>query len=54
MDELRISNTGRTADWILTSYNNQNSPSTFYSVGAEETDSGGSTEQPAIFFGTCF
>jgi hypothetical protein len=54
MDELRISSTGRTADWILTSYNNQNSPSTFYSVGAEETDSGGSTEQPAIFFGCVF
>jgi hypothetical protein len=36
MDEARIS-TGvvRSADWIATEYNNQNSPSTFYSVGSE-------------------
>jgi len=35
IDEVRISNTGRTADWILTEYNNQNDPSTFYGVGDE-------------------
>jgi YD repeat-containing protein len=29
MDELRISSVGRSADWIATEYNNQNSPSTF-------------------------
>ena len=34
--ELRISSTGRSADWIVTSYNNQNSPSTFYSVGSQQ------------------
>ncbi len=34
VDELRISNTDRTAGWITTQYNNENSPSTFYSVGA--------------------
>jgi hypothetical protein len=37
MDEVRIPNTDRSADWIVTSYNNQDSPSTFYSVAAEET-----------------
>ncbi|MEK7995717.1 MAG: DUF2341 domain-containing protein, partial [Planctomycetota bacterium] len=37
MDELRISNVARSAAWIATEYNNQNSPSTFYSVAAEET-----------------
>lgn len=31
-DELRISNSVRSADWITASYNNQSSPSTFYSV----------------------
>ncbi len=35
LDEVRISNVGRSADWLKTSYNNQSSPSTFYTVGAE-------------------
>jgi hypothetical protein len=41
IDELRVSNTVRLADWIATEFNNQNSPSTFYTVGAE-TGVGGS------------
>ena len=36
MAELRVSSSGRSADWIKTSYNNQNSPSTFYTVGSEQ------------------
>lgn len=36
MDEVRVSNTARSAGWILTEYNNQNSPSTFYSIGTEQ------------------
>ena len=36
IDEVRISNTVRTADWIATEYNNQNSPSTFYSLGSQQ------------------
>jgi hypothetical protein len=35
MDEFRISNIQRSPSWILTEYNNQNSPSTFYTIGAE-------------------
>jgi prepilin-type N-terminal cleavage/methylation domain-containing protein len=35
VDEARISNTNRPPSWILTEYNNQSSPSTFYSVGGE-------------------
>lgn len=35
MDEIRISNTIRSADWILTEYNNQSSPATFYSISTE-------------------
>ncbi|MEK7569365.1 MAG: DUF2341 domain-containing protein [Patescibacteria group bacterium] len=35
IDEARVSNVIRSADWITTEYNNQNSPSTFYSVGSE-------------------
>ena len=37
IDEVRISNAIRSADWIATSYNNQNSPGTFYTVATEET-----------------
>jgi hypothetical protein len=34
IDELRISQIARSADWVITSYNNQSSPSTFYTVAA--------------------
>jgi len=36
LDEVRVSNTVRSADWIKTEYNNQKDPSSFYSVGLEE------------------
>ncbi|MGV8141081.1 MAG: DUF2341 domain-containing protein, partial [Candidatus Woesearchaeota archaeon] len=36
LDEVRISNIARSQSYIATSYNNQNSPSTFISVGSEE------------------
>ncbi len=35
MDEVRISNTARSADWLMTEYNNQSATSTFYTIGAE-------------------
>ncbi len=38
LDEVRMSNTARTADWIKTEYNNQSSPKTFYAVGALEVE----------------
>ena len=36
IDETRISTTARSADWIKTEYNNQNSPSTFSTSATEE------------------
>ncbi|MBT4349472.1 DUF2341 domain-containing protein [bacterium] len=33
LDEIRISNAARSADWITTEYNNQFSTSTFYTIG---------------------
>jgi hypothetical protein len=36
VDEVRISNIARNECWIQTSYNNQNSPATFISLGSEE------------------
>jgi len=35
LDEVRVSNTVRSAGWILTEYRNQSAPGTFYTVGAE-------------------
>ena len=35
MDEVRIMDTNVSASWITTDYNNQNDPSTFYTVGSE-------------------
>ncbi|MCD4821902.1 MAG: DUF2341 domain-containing protein [Methanococcoides sp.] len=37
VDEARVSNTVRSESWVKTSYNNQFSPSTFYSVGQENS-----------------
>ncbi len=36
IDEVRISDGHRTANWIATSHDNQNTPSTFWATGAEE------------------
>ena len=36
IDEFRISNTARSAEWLGTEYNNQGSPGTFYTVTAPE------------------
>ena len=45
IDEVRVSNAPRSTDWIITEFNNQQSPSGFYSIGAE-------TERPATL-GSC-
>lgn len=47
IDEVRVSNTGRNASWIATSYNNQNNPSTFYTVGGLEENTRISGTVPA-------
>jgi hypothetical protein len=36
IDEFRLYNEAKSASWILTNYNNENSPSTFYAIGPEE------------------
>ncbi len=43
IDEVRISSTARSADWILTSYNNQNNPSAFFTLGSEKNAPAGPT-----------
>jgi outer membrane protein assembly factor BamB len=35
LDEVRVSNVARSPEWIATAYNNESSPSTFYTVGPE-------------------
>lgn len=38
LDEIRVSNVARSAGWIATAYNDGMSPSSFYSVDAENTE----------------
>jgi hypothetical protein len=37
IDEIRVSSIARSSSWISTEYANQNSPSTFYTIGTEQT-----------------
>ena len=46
LDEVRLQNKYRTSDWIATEYANQNSPSTFYSTGYQESR----TRGPAAYW----
>jgi hypothetical protein len=55
VDEIRIATSARSAGWITTGYNNQSSPLTFYSIGAETnvpdvtiTEETVTVEEPAI------
>jgi hypothetical protein len=36
LDEIEISNSVRSSDWIKTQFNNQNSPTSFISVGSQQ------------------
>lgn len=40
-DEVRVTKVALSPSWILTEYNNQKSPSTFYAIGAETAFGGG-------------
>src|ERR1044072_8168524 len=42
LDEARISNVARSADWLRTEYNNQSSPATFYSISSATVSQSGS------------
>ncbi len=50
VDEVRISSIARSIEWLSTEYNNQNSPSTFYSVDSQIVpyDTNTPTIQPLI------
>ena len=59
IDEIHFSLTIRSDDWIKTEYNNQSSPSTFYSYGAlgtssRQDNSGGSTPTVKVRGGVKF
>lgn len=41
VDEVRVAASALSTDWLSAEYNNQSSPSTFYYLGAQETNSGG-------------
>ena len=38
LDEIRVSNIARSADWIAAAYHNQSSPATFYTIYPEDTE----------------
>jgi hypothetical protein len=48
IDEARVSNVARSADWIATEYNNHSSPSTFYSIGTPQGLGGGQVATPTF------
>jgi len=48
---IRISKTARSADWITATYNNQSSPSSFYTDSGESSNGGGSTYSSSISVG---
>lgn len=49
LDEFRISNIVRSADWLAASYNNQSSPNTFITIGTETASpSTSSTSNPGV------
>ena len=50
IDEVRISDIARSSDWIKTSYNNQNNPSSFFSLDSEES----APVAPAVIGGVVF
>jgi murein DD-endopeptidase MepM/ murein hydrolase activator NlpD len=56
MDEIEYSQTNLSPGWILTEYNNQSAPSSFYSLGSVETDAYAPTLSQMLrhgqFFGT--
>jgi len=46
LDELRVSAVPRSADWIAAEYNNQSSPSAFYTMGFADSSNGYSYVSP--------
>lgn len=46
IDEVRLSDSPKSVDWLITEYNNQNSPSTFYSASHQEVR----TRGPAAYW----
>jgi hypothetical protein len=53
MDEVEISDSARSLDWINTEYNNQNSPSTFTTIGSQQTTGPSLTNFPVLVSCTC-
>jgi hypothetical protein len=50
IDEVRISDAARSWEWINTSYQNQNNPSSFVTVGSEESVSAGAAESVGTYY----
>ena len=51
-DEVRMGNASHSAQWVLTEYNNQSSPATFYAIAARPSLVTGRVFEDANFTGT--
>ena len=47
IDEFRLSKIARSSNWLSTTYESTNDPSSFHTFGSEETESGGETHTPS-------
>jgi hypothetical protein len=47
IDEVRVSNIARSANWVETEFNNQNNPTSFYSINTEDNQANW-TEYPVV------
>jgi hypothetical protein len=52
LDEARVSNIARSANWIATEYSNQSDPATFYTIGSEVVIGGGAVAPSAHWVST--
>lgn len=50
-DEFRFSSSARTAGWILTDYNSQGNPSTFSTLGTEQSNASAAFNNQMLLFG---
>lgn len=53
LEEIRISDTARSNDWMITTYETAKNPSTFYSLGTEETSGGGASATQTLMMMGC-
>jgi hypothetical protein len=49
IDEIRISNVARSTDWMEAEYTNQNTPTTFYTIGTQEANATSENSERGVY-----